>query len=95
MLTYLEAQLHPERIGGTLGEAIVQSHVLRNDAMQGMRIAFAWFKFAVILEGVHYRATHGETAGEGFDGVAGLVQPLVERGLAALAGDTGWEPHFR
>lgn len=48
-------------------------------------IAFAWFKFAVILEGIHYRSTLGATVGEGFDGVSELVQPSVDRGRAALA----------
>lgn len=51
-------------------------------------IAFAWFKFAVILEGIHYRTTLGASLGTGFAGVADLVQPSVDRGLAALAGDT-------
>ncbi|GCE38881.1 MAG TPA: phosphotransferase family protein [Mycobacterium sp.] len=49
-------------------------------------VAFAWFKFAVILEGIHYRSTLGATVGEGFDGVAELVQPSIDRGRAALAG---------
>ncbi|AKE01122.1 acyl-CoA dehydrogenase (plasmid) [Rhodococcus erythropolis] len=47
--------------------------------------AFAWFKFAVILEGIHYRSTLGATVGDGFEGVAELVQPSIDRGLAALA----------
>ncbi|NED89809.1 phosphotransferase, partial [Streptomyces sp. SID11233] len=28
--------------------------------------AFAWFKLAVILEGIHYRFTRGQTVGAGF-----------------------------
>lgn len=52
-------------------------------------IAFAWFKFAVILEGIHYRSTLGATLGPGFDGVSELVQPSVYRGRAALAGRGG------
>ncbi|NLA64432.1 MAG: phosphotransferase family protein [Leucobacter sp.] len=47
--------------------------------------AFAWFKFAVILEGIHYRGTLGATRGDGFEGVSELVQPSVDRGLEALA----------
>lgn len=48
MLTYLEANLHPERIEGrsgaraTLAAALVLSQKLRADALPGMRIAFAW-----------------------------------------------------
>jgi hypothetical protein len=52
----------------------------------GWYLAFAWFKFAVILEGIHYRRTLGLTAGEGFEGVAKLVPAAIRHGLNALAG---------
>jgi hypothetical protein len=43
MLTYLETQLHPERLASdTLRQAVNQSHVLRADAPPKMRIALAW-----------------------------------------------------
>jgi serine-type D-Ala-D-Ala carboxypeptidase/endopeptidase len=50
MLTYLDANLHPETVkpaGGfagskTLSAALVQDHELRADAVGGMRIALAW-----------------------------------------------------
>jgi len=48
MLTYLEVQLHPERLspnntkGATLFAALTQSHELRADAAPGMRIALGW-----------------------------------------------------
>lgn len=51
MLTYLEANLHPNEAAqpgegiqnaATLASAIQMSHELRADAMAGMRIAFAW-----------------------------------------------------
>lgn len=50
MLTYLEANLHPEKLmpvpgspgAATLSAALVQSHQLRADAFPGMRIALAW-----------------------------------------------------
>ncbi len=45
-------------------------------------IAFGYFKIAVILEGIHYRFTHDQTVGEGFEHVGALVQPLVAQGLA-------------
>lgn len=47
--------------------------------------AFAAFKLAVVLEGVHFRFQHGATLGSGFEGIAALVQPLVQRGLDTLA----------
>jgi len=50
MLTYLEANLHPESVkptggfdaGKTLPAALVQDHELRADVEGGMRIALAW-----------------------------------------------------
>jgi aminoglycoside phosphotransferase (APT) family kinase protein len=47
-------------------------------------MAFAWFKFAVILEGIHYRSVLGMSAADEFTGVADLVPHAVERGQAAL-----------
>ena len=51
--------------------------------------AFAAFKLAVVLEGVHFRFQHGATLGDGFDGIAELVQPLVDRGLRTVATSAG------
>ncbi len=44
--------------------------------------AFAAYKLAVILEGIHYRFLAGETVGEGFDRMGELVEPLAREGLA-------------
>ena len=41
MLTYLEAQLHPEKFPG-LAVAIRQTHQLRGNFSPGMRIGLAW-----------------------------------------------------
>jgi aminoglycoside phosphotransferase (APT) family kinase protein len=46
--------------------------------------AFAYFKLAVIAEGIHYRYTLGQTVGAGFDQVGALVPGLIERGLTTL-----------
>lgn len=46
--------------------------------------AFAWFKLAVILEGIHYRYTLGQTVGAGFDRIGELVPVFVENGLTTL-----------
>ncbi|GAB3652314.1 phosphotransferase family protein [Glycomyces tarimensis] len=43
--------------------------------------AFACYKLAVILEGIHYRYTGGQTVGEGFETIGDLVAPLAEEGL--------------
>ncbi|HEX5856831.1 MAG TPA: phosphotransferase family protein [Microbacterium sp.] len=42
--------------------------------------AFAAYKLAVILEGIHYRFQAGDTVGEGFDRIGALVEPLAQRG---------------
>lgn len=44
-------------------------------------VALAFFKLAVILEGIHYRHTHGQTLGDGFEGIGDYIGPLVEMGL--------------
>ncbi|MFH8618512.1 phosphotransferase family protein [Streptomyces sp. NPDC017979] len=49
--------------------------------------AFAWFKLAVILEGIHYRHALGQTVGAGFDRIGGLVPVFIDRGLTALQDD--------
>jgi aminoglycoside phosphotransferase (APT) family kinase protein len=47
-------------------------------------VAFAAFKLAVILEGVHYRYVQGQTVGAGFETVGEMVAPLVAQGHQAL-----------
>lgn len=47
----------------------------------GWYVAFADLKLAVILEGINVRHQAGYTVGESFDGIAGMVQPLVDRAL--------------
>ncbi|MER6113994.1 phosphotransferase family protein [Streptomyces hirsutus] len=46
--------------------------------------AFAWFKLAVILEGIHYRYTLGQTVGRGFDRIGDLVPLFIDHGLTTL-----------
>lgn len=51
----------------------------------GWYTAFASFKLAAILEGIHTRYLMGKTVGEGFDRVGPLVPALAERGLGRLS----------
>ncbi|HEY3483208.1 MAG TPA: phosphotransferase family protein, partial [Streptomyces sp.] len=46
--------------------------------------AFAYFKLAVILEGIHYRYTLGQTLGAGFDRIGAVVPVFIERGRHTL-----------
>jgi len=43
--------------------------------------AFAAYKLAVILEGIHLRHSAGETVGAGFDRIGELVEPLASAGM--------------
>lgn len=51
----------------------------------GFHLGLAYFKLAVILEGIHFRYTKGQTYGEGFDGIGAMIDPLVQHGLAATS----------
>jgi aminoglycoside phosphotransferase (APT) family kinase protein len=50
-------------------------------------VALAYFKLGVILEGIHYRYTQGQTVGAGFEQVGAMVPPIVEAGWRALEED--------
>ena len=50
----------------------------------GFYVALAYYKLAVILEGIYYRHTQGQTVGAGFAEIGGYVEPLVAGGLRAL-----------
>ncbi|HEV7978344.1 phosphotransferase family protein [Amycolatopsis sp.] len=47
-------------------------------------VGFAFFKLAVILEGIYYRYSKGQTVGAGFEGVGPGVAHLVTHGNAIL-----------
>jgi aminoglycoside phosphotransferase (APT) family kinase protein len=56
----------------------------RDLSAMGFYVGLAYFKLAVILEGIHYRFTQGQTVGGGFDTVGAMVEPLVAAGLTSL-----------
>jgi aminoglycoside phosphotransferase (APT) family kinase protein len=56
----------------------------RDLSTMGFYVALAYFKLAVVLEGIHYRYTQGKTVGAGFEGVGRMVEPLVSAGLGSL-----------
>ncbi|MCK8642339.1 phosphotransferase family protein [Mycobacterium colombiense] len=56
----------------------------RNIGSIGFYLALAYFKLAVILEGIHFRFTQGKTVGAEFDRIGAVVEPLVAAGLAAF-----------
>lgn len=58
----------------------------RDVSAMGFYRGLACFKLAVILEGIHYRYTQGQTVGEGFDRVGAMVEPMLAAGLDSLRG---------
>ncbi len=49
----------------------------------GFHLGLAFFKLAVILEGIYFRYSKGQTLGEGFDSIGDSIAPLVQAGLTA------------
>jgi aminoglycoside phosphotransferase (APT) family kinase protein len=47
-------------------------------------LALAYFKLAVILEGIHYRFLQGATVGEGFDRIGSGFDLIIAEGLEAI-----------
>lgn len=56
----------------------------RDLSAMGFYLGLAYFKIAVILEGIHYRYIHGQTVGAGFDTVGAVVEPLIQAGITSL-----------
>ncbi|MER6914664.1 phosphotransferase family protein [Streptomyces sp. NPDC000594] len=88
------AELPGSPIGGTAGSAghppvaeLIERYAARSGrdtSAISWYTAFAWFKLAVILEGIHYRYTLGQTVGEGFDRIGAVVPVFIEHGLTTL-----------
>ncbi|MBA4606915.1 phosphotransferase family protein [Aeromicrobium sp. Marseille-Q0843] len=51
----------------------------------GFHLGLAYFKLAVILEGIYFRHAAGQTVGSGFDGIGAMIDPLVQHGLHATS----------
>jgi len=56
----------------------------RDTSRMGFYLGLAFFKLAVIVEGIHRRYLDGKTVGDGFSDVGAIVAPLVENGIAAM-----------
>ncbi|MEE2034141.1 phosphotransferase family protein [Rhodococcus chondri] len=48
-------------------------------------LGLAYYKLAVILEGIYFRYREGKTVGAGFDSIGAGVEPLLQAGISALA----------
>jgi aminoglycoside phosphotransferase (APT) family kinase protein len=60
----------------------------RDLADLAFHLGLAYFKIAVIAEGIHERHLRGDTRGEGFATVGTATAPLAAAGLRALGGRT-------
>ena len=49
----------------------------------GFHLSLSFFKLAVILEGIYFRHSQGQTVGTGFDGIGDMIAPLIAAGRAA------------
>jgi aminoglycoside phosphotransferase (APT) family kinase protein len=59
----------------------------REPGDMGFHLALAYFKLAVILEGIHYRYLQGQTVGEGFDRIGEGFDLIIAAGLHAMTSD--------
>ena len=100
MLTYLEAQLHPDRLppaaraapeGKTLAAAIAASHVLHGESLPGMHIALNWLRIDGTGSYWHNGGTAGHTAFALFnpEGDYALVVLCNASGERMFADDVG------
>ncbi|MET0821249.1 MAG: phosphotransferase family protein [Aeromicrobium sp.] len=67
-------------------DAVIQRYSAgsgRDVSDMGYHLSLAYFKLAVILEGIHYRHSKGQTVGAGFDGIGDAIGPLIDAGIAA------------
>ena len=77
----------PRRAGHPAPAELIERYAARSGrdiSAVAWYTAFAWFKLAVILEGIHYRYTLGQTVGAGFDRIGDLVPVFIEHGLTTL-----------
>lgn len=72
---YPTVEQHLERYAATIGRDL--------DDM-AFHLGLAYFKLAVIVEGIRFRYLSGQTVGEGFDRIGDAFDPLIAAGLDVL-----------
>ena len=76
-----DASSAPGFLSGTQVVDLYAARSGRDLSAMGFYLGLASFKLAVILEGIHFRYTQGQTVGEGFDSVGAAVEPLLAAGI--------------
>ena len=79
-----DASSAPGYLAGDDVVALYAERSGRDLSAMGFYLGLASFKLAVILEGIHFRYTQGQTVGEGFDSIGAAVEPLLAAGLTSL-----------
>ncbi|HSE10574.1 MAG TPA: phosphotransferase family protein [Nocardioidaceae bacterium] len=79
-----DAASAPGYLAGDEVVALYAERSGRDPSAMGFYLGLASFKLAVILEGIHFRHTQGQTVGEGFDSIGAAVEPLLATGLTSL-----------
>jgi aminoglycoside phosphotransferase (APT) family kinase protein len=59
----------------------------REPGDMGFHLGLAYYKLAVILEGIHYRYLQGQTVGEGFDRIGEGFDLIIAAGLQSIGED--------
>lgn len=90
-LARLDAGFPVSTVSQALGFLSDDELLARYDAAGGrdvsdmaFHLALAYYKLAVILEGIYFRYRQGKTVGEGFDKIGAGVTPLLREGIAVL-----------
>ena len=80
-----KAQGYPDNAGQLAAYAAARGRE-PGEMADGMHwhMALAYFKLAVILEGIHYRYLQGQTVGEGFDRIGEGFDLIISAGLSEL-----------
>lgn len=76
----------PKALGYPSVEEVAERYASRSGrdvSNLGFHLALAYFKLAVILEGIYLRHSKGQTLGAGFEGIGDGIFDLVAHGLAA------------
>ena len=76
-----QADGYPDNAGQLASYAAASG---REPGDMGFHMALAYFKLAVILEGIHYRFLQGQTVGEGFDRIGEGFDLIIAAGLAEV-----------
>lgn len=97
LLAYQQiAEVSPTAMAGVTNASTAAGYLARDQIVElyatvsgrdvtklGFHLGLAFFKLAVILEGIYFRHSKGQTVGSGFETIGAMIEPLVAAGLDA------------